>query len=274
MNKTKRYSVMAVVLVVVLGTGIFWYVMAQDDSDVQAATCENYPEYCVPLAGGGPELVDGQANLVESEAVRELEAESTAAEGVVRGMTYDGTLFIGDPDAPVHFLEFGDFACPHCQNYHPVTKDLIDEAVLTGQATYQTRSLTFVAGAYSYNAAEAMLCAGEQGAAWEMYDHLLESGKRDGAKQAFDIDMLADAAGDMGLDAGDFEGCLLDTRYDALIAGYSESAQALGVRSTPTVLVRYGDSGAWTIVEDNSLDGLLALVAAAQGDAGDMGADG
>lgn len=221
--------------------------------------CESYPQFCVPRAGG-PTVAGQTLEAPEAEPV----LLSQGAAGVVRGVNGDRTLFIGDPDAPVHILEFSDFACPHCISYHEETLGrLFEDAVLTGRATFEMRPLAFVAGAFSQDAAYAMLCAAEQGAAWEMHDALYEGGRTLGASRAYSLDGLGASATALGLDAEALVGCVQSGRYADALAVYRADASTLNVTGTPTVLVRIGTDGAW-VTAARDYDSLMALIADAE----------
>lgn len=51
----------------------------------------------------------------------------------------DGAFILGDPTAPVTIIEFADWACPHCQRYHPEILQLIAEHVVPGDAALEFR---------------------------------------------------------------------------------------------------------------------------------------
>src|SRR5262249_29112932 len=87
---------------------------------------------------------------------------------VAQATTPDGAPILGDPKAKITILEFADFSCPHCLEYHPTIEQIIDSFVVTGQARFMFRPMTFVGGPYSETAALAALCAGKQGNFWDM----------------------------------------------------------------------------------------------------------
>jgi protein-disulfide isomerase len=223
--------------------------------------CERFPLYCVPLIGGGEE--DSPLAEVETADSRTLDMDSQGEPGVARGVMPDGSLFIGDPDAPIHFKVFEDFSCPHCQNYHPDLTRFVETYVVSGQATLELDLLAFVAQPYSTDAAYAALCAGEQGAFWEFQSMLFETGAEQGARVAFTLPALNTAAQDMGLDGSEFADCLQSEKYAPVMTAYGLLANDLGVTGTPTVLVSYGDSGEWTAIS-REYDNLAQLTDDAQ----------
>lgn len=85
-------------------------------------------------------------------------------------------------------------------------------------------------------AAEASECAAEQDAFWEYHDLLFErqSGENQGA---FNKDILKGFAEELGLDTAAFNECLDSGRYADVVANQTQTAQAVGVRSTPAFLI-------------------------------------
>ena len=93
-------------------------------------------------------------------------------------------------------------------------------------------------GPESQWAAEASECAGEQGEAafWAYHDILFDnqSGENQGA---FNKDNLKGFAADLGLDTESFNQCLDSGKYTSVVETDTQTAQSIGVRSTPSFLV-------------------------------------
>ncbi len=97
----------------------------------------------------------------------------------------DGAPILGDPNAPVILTEFGDFADPHSARFRDTLAQIITSYVTQGkvavifrpyvapQAGMNPVSYSYYE-TYSLAAAEAALCAGEQGHFWEMHDRLFD----------------------------------------------------------------------------------------------------
>ncbi len=240
------WGVVAVALV--LG-GLIVFMNWRGVGTAKAVSCADFPDYCVPFAGGNA----GQPfENFETAGVRTLdaaeEAESEAdAPNVVRGVTADGMPFIGNPDAPIQIAEVADYACPHCQNFHYGDLGrIMDDLVLTGQASFQVALTTGTGGVYSEQASQVALCAGEQGAFWEMNDELYRLARSQGVGSAFTVANLLKSARDMGLDDDQLRQCLSSGKYRAALLDYSTFASNHGVTGTPTVLVNFGQG--WRIV--------------------------
>ncbi|MBN1680692.1 MAG: thioredoxin domain-containing protein [Anaerolineae bacterium] len=222
----------------------------------KTVSCAEFPIYCVPLVGGGSDALAD----VETAASRELDANSKGADGVARGISADGIPIIGNPDAPIHFAIVSDFACPHCQDYHNGDlKRFIRDYVITGKATVQLSLQTGTGGAFSQTASQGALCAGEQGAFWEMSDEFYRLGESMSYDAAFSISQIRESADDMGLDENELVDCISSGRYLNVVTNNRYFASDNGVTGTPTVLVSYGDSGVWAKVDNRLYDTLRAL---------------
>jgi protein-disulfide isomerase len=51
----------------------------------------------------------------------------------------DGGFVLGNSKAPITIIEFADFACPHCQEYHPTITQFLGDYVVTGKAKFEYR---------------------------------------------------------------------------------------------------------------------------------------
>jgi protein-disulfide isomerase len=86
-------------------------------------------------------------------------------------------VHLGDPNAPVKVDVYEDFRCVAClnytQNYEP---QIIQTYVNTGKVYYTYHSFIVIDGydnsGASYQAANAALCAAEQGDFWNYHDIL------------------------------------------------------------------------------------------------------
>ncbi|HLV34588.1 MAG TPA: thioredoxin domain-containing protein [Spirillospora sp.] len=151
----------------------------------------------------------------------------------------DGGFVLGNPEAPITLIEFGDFACPHCQDYFVQTKQFIEEFVVPGKAKFEYR--LFVSGAdptYGPYTARLAECAAilREGAFWPAHDILFELGRTRGRFNQQTARTLAES---------------LDLNYSELLSCAEKASQvdkdvqlgaSLNVQSTPTLMIRYGDS--------------------------------
>lgn len=150
----------------------------------------------------------------------------------------DGGFVLGSPDAPVTIVEFADFACPHCQDYNATMKRFVDEFVVPGKARLEYRMFISAAdpvyGPYTAQLAE---CINQQrdGAFWPAHDILFELGSR----ARFNDTTARTLADRLGLNYSELLTCASSaSQYQTDI----RVGQSMGIQSTPSIMVRFGDS--------------------------------
>lgn len=164
---------------------------------------------------------------------------------VAQGTPYPGvpaeTRFLGDPNAPVTLVEYGDYQCPFCGQFARDSEHLlVQEYVATGQVRYEFRPLAFLDDRSDDNesdrAAEATLCAGDQGQFWQMHDTLYfnQNGENQGA---FSEERVGEMAQQLGLNMDQFNACVGGETHKAELDATAASASEQGVNSTPTFLI-------------------------------------
>ena len=254
----QQFNALALTLLVaVVAAGLVIFFNYREAGSTKTVSCEEFPEYCIPFAGSLSTNTILANN--ESDAVRTLDAESQGAPGVVRGYDQNGVPFLGNPDAPIHFVTVSDFACSHCQDFHQGDlKRFIENYVIPGQATFGFVMTTGTGRAYSQTASQAALCAGEQGAFWELSSELFRLASSMGVQSAFSLSQIKDSADSMGLDSQKLVDCVSSGKYLNLLASYTTFAQDNGVTGTPTVLVSY-DGVTWSKAPSRAYDTLVAL---------------
>lgn len=139
---------------------------------------------------------------------------------------------LGDTGAPVTLVDYSDFSCPHCRDFAPVVHGLIEDYVRDGKLRIVYVPVSFVNPA-SEPASAAMICAGEQGRAWDMHDKIWGLG----SLGAYNRATLINRAGDLGLDVDQFTVCLDSPDTAAAVQQINSAAADHGVQGTPTVFV-------------------------------------
>jgi protein-disulfide isomerase len=89
---------------------------------------------------------------------------------MVKNVPVDGSPTKGPEGAPITFVEFADFQCPHCGEFAPQVDRLLEQRKGEIRFVYKF----YVLGKFpnSENAARAAIAAGKQGKFWEMH-HLI-----------------------------------------------------------------------------------------------------
>ena len=145
-------------------------------------------------------------------------------------------LMIGDPDAPVLIEVFEDFQCPACLAFFESEKDqVMTQLVATGQAKFVFRHQPFL-GDESWAAANASMCANEQGRFWDYHDMLFSNqiGENLGAFSTARLEGMAEM---MGLDSSGFNSCLAESRYNDQVQADKDLGLQTGVQGTPSIFV-------------------------------------
>lgn len=154
----------------------------------------------------------------------------------------------GPADAPVTFVEYGDFECPHCGAMEPVIRELRRMAGPGMRFVYRHFPLTS-SHPHAEIAAEAAEAAGAQGAFWPMHDTLLAN------QDALAAADLVSYAGSLGLDAGAVAEALASHVYEPRVRDDFMSGVRSGVSGTPTFFI----NGA-RFDGDYDLDSLVSAV--------------
>ena len=156
------------------------------------------------------------------------------AEELPRSITQSNTM--GDPDAPVHIIEYVDFQCPHCLEFwREAEPQLIEEFVNTGKVFFEYRAYAII-GPESILAAEGAYCAGDQNKFWEYHDTLFSNWSGENAGD-FTKEKLISYAESIQLDMGSFEECLSEEKHKQTVEQDRDQAGADGVHATPTFII-------------------------------------
>jgi protein-disulfide isomerase len=135
----------------------------------------------------------------------------------------------GPADAPVTIVEFSDFQCPYCKRVAPSLEQAIKSYPQQVRLVYRQFPLNIHSN--GQKAAEASLCAQEQGKFWEMHNAMFASQK------ALAVEQLKVKAAKLGLDAEQFNQCLDSSKYAAKIREDITAGTAAGVNGTPALFV-------------------------------------
>jgi protein-disulfide isomerase len=151
----------------------------------------------------------------------------------------DGTR-MGDPNAKVVIELFEDFKCGACANFNEFIEPLvIEQLVNTGKVYFIFRNLPFLDDRSnvkdSDNAANAVMCASEQGEFWN-YKKILFT-NLNGSPGEFNSTRLVAFAESLGLDKNQFQQCLRENRYQSQIDQDIALANDLNVTGTPSLFV-------------------------------------
>ena len=166
------------------------------------------------------------------EAVRARQIAGTASELLDLSDEVDPERdhIRGPDEAPVTFLEYGDFECPYCGQAEAIVRELLQSFGADLRYVFRHLPLADV-HPNAQTAAEAAEAAGAQGRFWEMHDLLLDH------QDALTPGALRRYAEDLGLDVDRFWDEVRTREYAPRVVEDVRSADESGVAGTPTFFI-------------------------------------
>lgn len=158
----------------------------------------------------------------------------------------DETDYIrGNPNAPILLIEYSDYDCPFCKQYHDTMNQIMDEKGVTGRVAWVYRQFP-VAQLHpnSPKISEAALCVGDIGgndSFWQFTDLIFE--QRD-ATDPTNVTLLPDYAEASGVDKAAYIECMSSGRMAPAVVASAEDAYNAGARGTPYTVVVAGNQQA------------------------------
>jgi len=148
-----------------------------------------------------------------------------------------GSPILGDPDAPITIIEFGDFQCHACYNWFHAHKPAIYENyIATGKANLIFVDLAFL-GRDSPTAAQAAYCAEDQGRYWDYHNLLYNSQESKIDNGWANSESLKNFAFNLSLDMDLFESCLDSGKYTKRVQYNVSEAKKHNAKATPTFII-------------------------------------
>jgi protein-disulfide isomerase len=135
----------------------------------------------------------------------------------------------GPESAPVTIVEFSDFQCPFCSRLLPTIAEV--EKKYPGKVRVVFRQFPLSFHQNAEKAAEASLCALDQGKFWEMHDAMF------GNQSALGVDQLKAKAAELGMNADKFNKCVDSGEKAAAIQADMKAGSAAGVSGTPAMFI-------------------------------------
>lgn len=159
----------------------------------------------------------------------------------------DSTDYIrGNPNAPIMIVEYSDYDCPFCKNFHDTMNRIMEEFGVNGQVAWVYRQ--YPIAQLHPNApriSEAALCVGElagQDAFWTFSDLVFSEREINAPTNMLRLNEFAVTA---GAESTEFETCLASGRHKGVVDATLTEGSAAGIQGTPhSVIIAGGQNAA------------------------------
>ena len=148
----------------------------------------------------------------------------------------NGSPIMGNTNAPITILEWGDYQCTFCYKFHQNTLNIINEEFIkTGKVKIVFKDFP-LNGSDSKLTAEASYCAQDQEKYWKYHDELFKNwgGERTGWITRESLTKFAET---VNLDVEKFNKCLDDHKYENKVDLLYAFGKEIGIDATPSFLV-------------------------------------
>ncbi|MDI1495823.1 MAG: DSBA oxidoreductase [Cenarchaeum symbiont of Oopsacas minuta] len=157
----------------------------------------------------------------------------------IAGLIDGASPILGNTDAEIIIIEWGDYQCEYCHKFHQNTLDAIKvKYVDTGVANIVFRDF-ILNGPDSELAALASHCAEDQGKFWEYHNALYENWGGERTGWITDESLLALAVS-LDLDVSKFDLCVDSKTHTDRVIESTIYGKSIGIGATPTFLISNG----------------------------------
>lgn len=174
-------------------------------------------------------------NSVASSASQLPLSESVPSPSGPMKVSLDNDPVIGNKDAQVTVIEFGDFECPFCkQSFEELLPQLKRDYIDTGKVKLVYRDFPLDFHENARKEAEAAECARDQGGVasyYKYHDQIFTQTESNGTGLA--LTQLPAIAKTLGLNAQQFQECLDSGKYAEEVEKDYQDGMAAGITGTP-----------------------------------------
>ena len=148
----------------------------------------------------------------------------------------NGSPLLGNQNAPITLVEFGDYQCHFCNVFfHSTEGQILKNYVETGKVKMIFKDYNII-GPDSVNASHGAHCANDQGLFWKYHDILYSNwtGENNGWASSENLGKFAQ---EIGLDMDEWSECMLNGVHSQTILASNEDARSLELTGTPAFFV-------------------------------------
>lgn len=178
-------------------------------------------------------------NVIDSNPVLQFEEKTPNTENQEITMslfTANASPHLGNANAPITLVEFGDYQCAFCNKFfHETESSILKNYVETGKVKIIFKDYTII-GPDSIAAANAAHCANDQGKFWEYHDTLYNNWGGENNDWASSDNLLKFAKA-IELNEESFVKCMIEKKYNQVVISSNNDASTLGLTGTPAFFV-------------------------------------
>ena len=157
-----------------------------------------------------------------------------------------GSTMMGNPNAMITIVEFGDYQCTFCYKFHDETmKKINDKYIETENVNFVYRDFP-LNGKQSVLASEASYCAQKQNKFWEYHDTLYNNWGGENTGWITE-NVLLGFARDVELNLDDFSQCLENSEFRQKVLDNEQFGRDIGITATPSFLI-FDDDEVYRII--------------------------
>ena len=147
-----------------------------------------------------------------------------------------GSTILGNPDAKITVVEFGDYQCTFCYKFHnDVMKKINEKYIKSGNVNYVYKDFP-LNGKPSILASEASYCAQQQDKFWTYHNMLYDNwgGENTGW---ITQKVLINFAKETELNLEQFNSCMENSEFLQKVLNNEQFAKGININATPSFLI-------------------------------------
>ena len=184
-------------------------------------------------------------NTISNELELVLELDSSVqqfgpAKISLTAFLANASPILGNPDAPITLVEFGDYQCHFCNVFfHSTEDDILKNYIETGKVRMVFKDYNIIEPD-SVTASHGAHCANDQELFWEYHDILYSNwtGENNGWASSENLEIFAK---EIGLDMNEWSECMVEGTHSQIILDSNNDARALKLTGTPAFFVINSD---------------------------------
>ena len=152
----------------------------------------------------------------------------------------NGSPVLGNPNASITLVEFGDYQCHYCHVFfESIEGKIMKNYIETGKVKMIFKDYNII-GKDSVKASQGAHCANDQGLFWEYHNILYSNwtGENNGWASGAN---LSNYAQDIGLEMNQWTDCMSQQKHSKTILDSNEDAKKLQLTGTPAFFVISSD---------------------------------